>query len=383
MTATSDRRLRVAIIGAGIGGLAAAVLLERAGFEVKVYERDASVDTRNQGGSVAIDGDLGGAVIRSMGLAREFALIAHPEAATSQHRDSTGCVLAEQPADARSGDAEVERPELRRMLLNALPDGLVRWGHALTGLRPVEGGCELGFSSGRTATADIVVGADGAWSRVRPSLSEAVPIHSGITFLDRRFDNVAVSHPALAELIGPGTLFALDGQQGFIAQRLGDHARVYVAFRAPLSETNNRDVGAVRQDLIGLFRSWSAEFEPFLADRASSEDLRPVFELPVAHRWRSPGPITLLGDAAHLQSPFCALGSNGALLDAADLAAALTAEPLASRALANYENRMWPRAEAFASAARTTLRNAFDARGPRWYLAQRRVVSCRPPWSER
>lgn len=88
---------RVAIVGGGIGGLAAAVLLDRAGFSVVVAERDAAPSTRDQGGSIAIDAALGRPVLERMGLGTRFAEIAHPEATAFRMRDRDGNVLFERP----------------------------------------------------------------------------------------------------------------------------------------------------------------------------------------------------------------------------------------------------------------------------------------------
>lgn len=371
-------RLRVRVIGAGIGGLAAAVLLHRAGFEVVVHERDRQEASRPQGGGVAIDGALGRRVIDRMGLGAAFARIAHPEAAGSRLVDAAGRVLSSRPSDPAGEDAEVDRPLLRELLLGALPADAVRWGRALVGIRETADGVEVRSADGSVVVADLVIGADGAWSRVRAHLSGAMPVHSGITFLDRRFDDVERRHPVVAEAIGVGTLFALGPDAGFIAQRLGDHARVYVAFRAPLERTEGQDAEEVRTALLPTFAAWRPEYRAFLTEGAAPGKVRPVFELPIGHRWRHRPAVTLVGDAAHLQSPFCALGSNGALLDAADLVDALVTHDDVATGLQAYERRMWPRAEANAAAAAGTLRDAFGPRGPEWYLRSRAIRSCRP-----
>ena len=87
--------------------------------------------------------------------------------------------------DGTGGRPEVPRGELRRILLGALPLGSVRWGHKLTSVATLGRGQHLlHFANGATATSDLLAGADGAWSRVRPLLSSAQPAYSGIAFIE-------------------------------------------------------------------------------------------------------------------------------------------------------------------------------------------------------
>jgi 2-polyprenyl-6-methoxyphenol hydroxylase-like FAD-dependent oxidoreductase len=91
-------------------------------------------------------------------------------------------VLFEEGDDDRP---EIDRTELRAMLLNSLDPEVVHWGHRLESIRPLgEGVHELVFADGSTATFDLVVGADGAWSRVRPILSDVTPTYTGVTIVE-------------------------------------------------------------------------------------------------------------------------------------------------------------------------------------------------------
>jgi 2-polyprenyl-6-methoxyphenol hydroxylase-like FAD-dependent oxidoreductase len=141
-----------------------------------------------------------------------------------------GCDLFEEGDDDRP---EIDRTELRAMLLNSLDPEVVQWGHRLESIRPLGDGVhELVFADGRTAAFDLVVGADGAWSRVRPILSDATPTYTGVTIVEMGVDNVNQRHPEIAELVGPGSLSARSDGKGLIAQRNGHgHIRIYVALR--------------------------------------------------------------------------------------------------------------------------------------------------------
>ena len=375
-----QRVLDIAVCGGGIAGLATALLLTRAGHRVRVHERDADADARDQGGSIGIDGALGRVVLRRMGLDAAFAEIAHPEAAVGRLVDAAGTVLRESPGVTDSGDAEVERPHLRRLLLDRLPPGTVEWGHRVRALEDHGGRVRLRFDDDTEAVADLVVGADGAWSRVRAAVGGTEPVYSGITFLDRRFPDVERDFPRVAETIGRGTLFGADSGLGLIAQRIGRNARVYVAFRAELARVRETPVQRLRAGLETAFDAsgWAPSLLELVSAGAEPGTVRPVFEHPAGHRWASPLAATLVGDAAHLQSPFCALGTNGALLDAADLADALDGAATVDEALVAYEAGMWRRAAPNAAAAHRSLRWFMHDDSPGEYLRRRDGHTCRP-----
>jgi 2-polyprenyl-6-methoxyphenol hydroxylase-like FAD-dependent oxidoreductase len=369
---------RVAVVGGGIGGLAAAVLLERAGLSVIVAERDAGPSKRDQGGSIAIDAALGRPVIERMGLAARFAEIAHPEATAFRMRNRDGAVLFNRDADPSGNDAEVERGELHRMLREALPSGTTRWGSRLTALDWDDGRARLRYADGSTDTADVVVGADGAWSGVRALLTPTAPTYSGMTFLDRRFPEVDERYPDVAAVIGTGSTFVFDSGAGLVMQRVGRNARAYLAFRAPAEQVRDADAAAVLSALTGVFDGWSSEYAPLLKAESATDTVRPVFHLPAGFRWDRQHPVTLLGDAAHLQSPFCGLGTNGALLDAADLVDAFEEHDVVDVALAQYESRMWARAAAYADASSRSFVNAFGDRTAADMQSPPEPVNCRP-----
>ncbi|MEU2872187.1 FAD-dependent monooxygenase [Streptomyces olivoreticuli] len=88
--------------------------------------------------------------------------------------------------------------------------GTIQWGRTLTSATANPDGTHLlTFDTGITTEADLVIGADGAWSRVRPLVSDATPVYTGVTFIEAHFDNVDTDHPAVAELVGDGHVFAI------------------------------------------------------------------------------------------------------------------------------------------------------------------------------
>ncbi|WP_449353622.1 FAD-dependent oxidoreductase [Streptomyces shaanxiensis] len=338
----------VTIIGAGLGGLTLARVLHVNGIASTVHEAEASPTARAQGGMLDIHDYNGQLALEAAGLMDGFGdlVLEGREAARLVAPDGT--VLFDQPDDGTGGRPEVQRGELRQLLLDSLPAGTVRWGHKVSGARALGGGRhEVTFADGSAVVTDLLVGADGAWSRVRPLLSAAVPAYTGMSCVEVYLHDADTRHPASAKVVGGGALYALAPGKGFVTHReKGGNLHTYVMLARPqewFADIDFTDPAAAVARIAGEFDGWAPELTALITDADTAPVLRPLAALPVEHRWeRVPG-VTLIGDAAHVAAPN-GEGANLAMLDAAELAQSLATHPDdIETALATYEQPMFPR----------------------------------------
>ncbi|HSR98719.1 MAG TPA: FAD-dependent monooxygenase [Kofleriaceae bacterium] len=341
---------RIAIVGGGIGGTAAALFLHRAGLDVTVYEQAAELAELGAGIVVAPNMVR---LLRQLGLADDLAACAvRLEAAWEFRRWSDGRVLFTQPM---GDDCErlygahcyvAHRADLLAVLQRALPPQLVRLDHRCVGVEQSEREATLRLTrrSGRAAaaTAEIVVGADGIHSVVRQAIAANVVARFAGLCAFRCLVPAALApelarRPVQTLWLGPG--------RHFVHYPISGGRLINVVAFVPAGDwrTESWTADGELADLLAEFATWDARVGQLIA-AATSTKRWAVYDRDPLAQWTQ-GRITLLGDAAHPMLPFFAQGAAQALEDAAVLAACLADRADAPcEALQRYERIRRPRA---------------------------------------
>ncbi|EJF59087.1 oxidoreductase [Dichomitus squalens LYAD-421 SS1] len=321
---------RIAIIGGGPCGLTLALTLHRRGISYTVYERETDQEARaHLGGILDVGYDSAQRALRENGLGKVFVRVSRPDADTFRTYDSAGNLLFAKDADPNQDPLdlrpEIDRPVLRRILLDAIPADTMKWGHELASVRELGNGeRELKFTNGSTATVDILVGADGANSRVRPLVSSAVLIYHGVAGVEISIPPEDTKKPELQDtvnMVGAGSMWPFGDGKVFGSQVNGDgRIRTYAWLAGPEDWKLLNEPAEARKVLLEIFKNRAPSLRRLIEycdDNAIYQ--RSVYRLPLDHV----SGVTILGDAAHLMSPAAGAGVNLAMLDALELGIAL------------------------------------------------------------
>ena len=350
--------LAVTIVGAGLGGLVLARVLHVHGIAATIYEAEPSAHARTEGGQIDIHEENGQRALAAAGLTDAFHTIIHVGGEATRILDQHGTVLYEERDEGTGGRPEVLRGDLRRILIESLPAGAIHWGKKLTRAAALgDGQHELTFADGSTVTTSLLVGADGAWSKVRPLLRSVKPQYSGTTYVETYLHDVDERHAATAQAVGSSVMFALAPGQGIVAHReAGNILHTYVELTRPVEWFVAR--------VAAEFDGWAPELTALITDGEVAPVERRIFGLPDGFRYDRVRGVTLIGDAAHLMPP-AGEGANLAMFDGAELALAIVAQPDSiEAALASYEAAMFARAEAAAALSKRILDLCLGDRAP-------------------
>jgi 2-polyprenyl-6-methoxyphenol hydroxylase-like FAD-dependent oxidoreductase len=322
----------IAIIGAGIGGMAAGVALRQAGFEVKVFEKASQLREAGAGMSLWPNGT---GVLRQLGLLAAVA----SQGQSGTHflvRAKTGAVLMEiGTAEAEMPTICVHREHLLRVLADALPPECLALGHELEDIQFTGGKARLKFTNGERVICDGVVGADGIHSRMRGRLMRpGKPIYRGYAIFRGIADvpeNFLIGHNS--ESWGEGSRF------GTLA--IGNNKVCWYA--TVNSSTPPKHADWPKERLEQLFSGWHHPIPELIAATTPSDIMMNMACDRKPSRCWSNEPATLIGDAAHALTPNLGQGACMAMEDALALANCLTRTQSVATGFRLYEAKRYPR----------------------------------------
>jgi salicylate hydroxylase len=340
------KRLRIAIVGGGIGGLATALFLRRAGLDAMVFEQ--APELREVGAGILVAPNAA-RLLRRLGLAEPLREVAvRLEVGWEFRRWEDGRVLFSQKlgdeCERMYGEATyvVHRADLLDLLHRAVPNDMVNLGRRCVGVTQREDEVELAFEDGSVDRADVLVGADGIQSTVRNAIVTPQPYaFSGLSTY--RCVIPADKAPEMARRpvqtlwLGPG--------RHFVHYPISAGRQVNVVAFVPANvETESWTAKGRVEDLAAEFAEWDERMQQIIA-AATETNVWALYDREPLERW-TVGRVTLLGDAAHPMFPFYAQGAGQAIEDAAILAGCLrdATRETAGAALLRYEEIRKPRA---------------------------------------
>jgi 2-polyprenyl-6-methoxyphenol hydroxylase-like FAD-dependent oxidoreductase len=350
---------KIAIIGGGPSGLTLARLLQIKGVDVKVYERDAHKDARVQGGTLDLHEESGLKALQKAGLMDAFKAHYRPNADKMCIVDSRATVFFDGHTDEKEatfGDEhfrpEIDRGPLRDILLASLEADTVVWDSPFKSMVQVENAWQLTFQNGTTTMADIVVGADGGNSKIRPFITPIKPFYSGITIVEGSVYDAGKTTPKINQILGGGKIFAFGNEQSIIVSSKGDGSlSFYTGSKTDEFWASNCgiDFNNKTQALMWFkhdFSEWDAIWLELFDNDKTSLAVRSQYCMPLDQTWAAQSSLTLVGDAAHLMPPYAGEGVNMAMLDALELSECLTNMNFKNvqSAIEFYENQMRLRA---------------------------------------
>jgi 2-polyprenyl-6-methoxyphenol hydroxylase-like FAD-dependent oxidoreductase len=345
---------KIAIIGAGPGGLTLARLLQMDGFNVNVYERDTDENARPKGATLDLHEESGLAALQEAKLMDAFMENYRPGADRTRIVDQHGHIVFEDN-DTQNREAfrpEIDRGPLQNILLDSLVQDTVIWDSHFETLKANEDSWLIEFKNGSTVEADIVIAADGANSKIRPYITAIKPFYSGVTIVEGAVYSSATTSPEIHDLLNGGKIFAMGSEKSLIVSSKGDGSLVFYTGCntaenwVKASGINFSDKSQVINWFKNEFSDWSPIWLELFKNATTAFVPRPQYCMPLDQNWETISNLTMLGDAAHLMPPYAGEGVNMAMLDALELSRCFKDKDFqnSGEAISAYEKQMLKRA---------------------------------------
>jgi 6-hydroxynicotinate 3-monooxygenase len=338
-----NRKTRIAVVGAGLGGLTAAGFLQRAGFPVAVYEQAPAFS--RIGAGIILSANVMKA-LRRLGIERELIDTGIKPGCYISRAWDTGETMYEIAFDAASEEhfggayLNIHRGDLHHVLAKVVSAGTITFDHRLVGLDETGDAIRLVFENGVTAEADIVIGGDGIRSKVREVLlGDEPPRFAGAVaqraiFPAERLRSFQI--PDCTKWWGPDRHIL----PYFMTGRRDEIYVIGVIPSAPW-DSDAASLPSSREEMLSSFAGFHGDLQRVL-EAADDVSVWPIYDRERNDRW-SGGRIVLLGDACHPMRPYMAGGGAMAIEDGAILSRCLETFDDPAKAFACYEATRIPR----------------------------------------
>jgi salicylate hydroxylase len=351
--------MRVVVIGAGLGGLAAAIAFRKHGIDIQVYEKARELQPVGAGLSLFPNG-LNTLNAIAPNLVESLKNVSS-QVYQVNLRKSTGELIGQNQLTLKEKYGQpmlnIRWSRLQENLAALVPPDRIHLNHRCTRFEQTDNAVEVHFENGETIEADLLIGADGIHSIVRQLLvGDGPPRYAGRLSWRAVIEYQHELLPADEVTIMTGTdgkIFTLiDVGGGQIFWSAGALSGEAIAHKSAME---------VKSHVLKLFAGWAEPVEAIIAATESQAIVeRPIWDRPPLESW-SNGRATLLGDAAHPMVPSLGQGANTAFEDAWELAELISQQPTIAAALASYETSRIPRTQVIQARSAFQGSRSYDA----------------------